>query len=248
MRRRYKLVGVVVAALLVVAFVRQVRNAREQARESVCNAHLYKMVFAMRLYHEQHGRLPPPYVVDEAGTPMHSWRVLLLPYLGYDELYSQYNFEEPWNGPNNSKLKNKMPDIYRCPNLGTVNSSQTSYFVVVGAGTAFPANRNVGIENFAGATDAELMITDDPTTTALVIESATRTTNWLEPNDLLLQDLLGDGEFERMLDECPDPAGIGVVFVDGKYFRISARTSAKDLRSMWTIQGGEFLNRASLQQ
>ena len=245
MRRRYKLFGVVVAALLVVAFVRLVHNAREQARESVCNAHLYKMVFAMREYHEQHGRLPPPYVVDEAGRPMHSWRVLLLPYLGYNELYSQYNFEEPWNGPNNSKLKNKMPDIYRCPNVSESNSFQTNYFVVVGASTAFPANQSVAIENFAGATDGELIITDDPTTTALVIESATRTTNWLEPNDIVLEEVLENGEFERMLDECPDPAGIGVVFADGKYFRISSRPSAEDLRSMWIIQGGEFLDRDS---
>lgn len=248
MRRRYKLFGVVVATLLVVAFVRQVRDARGQAAQSVCNAHLYKMVFAMYLYHAQHGRLPPPYIADKAGRPMRSWRVLLLPYLGYDELYSQYNFEEPWNGPNNSKLKNKMPDICRCPNVSEANSSQTNYFVVAGASTAFPANQSVAIEKFAGGTDGQLTLTDDPTTTALVIESATRTTNWLEPNDIVLEEVLENGEFERMLDECCDPAGVGVVFADGKYIRVSAQPSPEDLRSMWTIQGGEFLNRASLEQ
>lgn len=248
MRRRYKLFGVVVAALLFLACARFVQNARDQARESVCNGHIYKMVFAMYLYHDQHGRLPPPYIADKAGRPMHSWRVLLLPYLGYQELYDEYSFDEPWNGPNNLKLHNKMPDVYRCPNGCEENSSRANYFVVVGANTAFPADRSVTIQDFPGLIDGDVMITDDPATTALVIESATRTTNWLEPNDILIDEVLDESNFQQMLDESSDRKGIGVAFADRKYIRISSRPSAEDLRSMWTIQGGEFLNRASLEQ
>ena len=35
---------------------------------------------------------------------MHSWRVLLLPYLDRSDLYKAYDFTEPWDGPNNRKL------------------------------------------------------------------------------------------------------------------------------------------------
>ena len=32
-----------------------------------------------------------------------------------NELYNQYNFEEPWDGPNNRKLLDKMPAVYGYP-------------------------------------------------------------------------------------------------------------------------------------
>jgi hypothetical protein len=35
---------------------------------------------------------------------MHSWRVLLLPYLPQNVFYDQYDLDEPWNGPNNQRL------------------------------------------------------------------------------------------------------------------------------------------------
>jgi len=34
---------------------------------------------------------------DDEGNPLLSWRVHLLPHLGYDNLYQQFNLDEPWN-------------------------------------------------------------------------------------------------------------------------------------------------------
>ncbi len=36
----------------------------------------------------------------------------ILPYIEQKELYKAYNFDEPWDGPNNRKLIDKMPAIY----------------------------------------------------------------------------------------------------------------------------------------
>ena len=36
---------------------------------------------------------------------MHSWRVLILPYFCMGDIYNQYNFNEPWNGPKNRLLE-----------------------------------------------------------------------------------------------------------------------------------------------
>ena len=47
------------------------------------------------------GAFPAAYVADENGRPMHSWRVALLPFLEQSDLYSQYNFNEPWDSPEN---------------------------------------------------------------------------------------------------------------------------------------------------
>ena len=56
---------------------------------------------ALQAYHQANGCFPPAYIADKNGKPMHSWRVLILPYLDYDDLYKAYDFSEPWDGPKN---------------------------------------------------------------------------------------------------------------------------------------------------
>ena len=71
---------------------------------------------------------------------MHSWRVLLLPFLEQTPLYEKYRFDEPWNGPNNRKLADAIIAIYNCPSDdhgGTGNTSpMTNYVAIVGTETA----------------------------------------------------------------------------------------------------------------
>ena len=70
------------------------------------------------------------------GTPWHSWRVLILknaPY-PYSELYKVYRFDEPWNGPNNVRLSNRIGDYYRRQELDADGSLETSFVAVIGAG------------------------------------------------------------------------------------------------------------------
>jgi hypothetical protein len=49
-----------------------------------CINNLKQIGLAMHNYHDAHGCFPPAYIPDENGKPMHSWRVLLLPYLELD--------------------------------------------------------------------------------------------------------------------------------------------------------------------
>ena len=67
---------------------------------------------AVANYHDMYKCFPPAYVADESGRPMHSWRVLLLPFLSESELYNAYNFAEPWGSPNNRKLLTRRPSQY----------------------------------------------------------------------------------------------------------------------------------------
>lgn len=79
------------------------QSVREAARRVSCLNNLRHIELALHNYHNAHGCFPPAYIVDESGRPMHSWRVLL-PYLEQEALYDQYDFSEPWDGPNNRKL------------------------------------------------------------------------------------------------------------------------------------------------
>jgi hypothetical protein len=55
----------------------------------------------MHNYHGEHGRLPPAAVCGPDGTPLLSWRVLILPFIEQQALYRQFKLDEPWDGPHN---------------------------------------------------------------------------------------------------------------------------------------------------
>src|SRR5262245_52749889 len=111
--RALVLVGILalVAALLLPA----PRQAREAARRMQCSNHLKEIGLALQNYHDVYQSFPPAYVANGEGRPMHSWRVLILPYLGHKALYDQYHFDEPWDGPNNSQLHKEKVSVFCCP-------------------------------------------------------------------------------------------------------------------------------------
>ncbi len=96
-------------------------------------------------YHNEHGCFPPTRVVDEDGKPMHSWRVLLLPYIGKEEeeLYNKYDFTEPWDGPHNKALAESFrdgaaPHFYRVPHDEPEDKSWTTFVAIGEAEAAWP--------------------------------------------------------------------------------------------------------------
>ena len=52
-----------------------------------CANHLKQIGVALHTYHDAYGSFPPAFVADENGKPMHSWRVLLLPFLDEELIY-----------------------------------------------------------------------------------------------------------------------------------------------------------------
>ena len=74
-----------------------------------CKNNIKQIALALLMYEQAHGSFPPAYTADADGTPLHSWRVLILPYIEQQRLYDQYDFDEPWDGPNNSQLHGMMP-------------------------------------------------------------------------------------------------------------------------------------------
>src|SRR5678816_1789236 len=108
------LVVIAIIAVLIALLLPAVQSAREAARRSQCKNNLQQIGLALHNYHELCGSFPPAYFTDESGRPIHSWRVMILPQLDEMGLYSRYRWDEPWDGPNNSKLLSEMPAVYRC--------------------------------------------------------------------------------------------------------------------------------------
>jgi hypothetical protein len=171
-------------------------NAREAARRTQCAGNLKQIAAALNNYHGVHGTFPPAVIADKNGKPMHSWRVLLLPYVSEKSRYGKYNFQEPWDGPNNSKLLNPMPDIYRCPSDVRTGHGQgvwTSYVAVVGPRTAWPGVSARKIDE----------ITDGTANTILVLENRNADIPWMAPRDVSLEEVLGS-----FTSVDPQPAGV----------------------------------------
>src|SRR5262249_57243764 len=94
---------------------------------------------AMHNYQDDHGQLPPAVVYGPDGTPLYSWRVLILPYIEEQDLYKQFHLDEPWDSPHNLTLLERMPSTYKAPGrkAGLMPPGHTVCHVFVGKGAAF---------------------------------------------------------------------------------------------------------------
>ena len=173
-------------------------------RRTRCVGNLKTIGLALRAYHAQYGVFPPAYVADDQGRPMHSWRVLLLPFLDEQELYEMYDFSEPWDGEHNVTLFEKLPKVYACPAHHVGKSANTTYLALVGNRCAFRGT--------AGVPQADLP--DGMANTVFVTEAAYGNIPWTRPVDLQVADApkVGDRLFGFSSDH---PAGVHFLMGDG---------------------------------
>jgi hypothetical protein len=207
-----------------------VRWARDAAIACQSESSLNQLQFAMFCYHDKYGCLPPAYVADPSGKPMHSWRVLLLPQIEQHELYQQYDFSEPWNGPNNRKLADQMPSIFHCRSEPE-STTYTNFVVIRGPDTAFPGAESTTFDQF----------TDGLGETILIAEIADSAICWLEPRDLDV----GEMSFSANDEQRPSISssrgrGPFVGFASGiSGYWVSPSLAPEDLTALTTIAGGE---------
>jgi prepilin-type processing-associated H-X9-DG protein len=201
-------------------------------RRNYCMSRMRNVSLALQTYATEHnGQLPPAYIADENGHPMHSWRVLLLPYLGDDEraLYDQYNFDEPWDGPNNSKLADEIPEVYRCPEDDDPHTC-TSCVAIVGPHTLWP-----GIE--PRALDR---VPDGATNALLLVEVHNSGIHWMEPRDLHVGQMAMTVNPEAGQGiSSPHADSANVMFADGHGGPLSDDIKPELLRQLIDIDDGE---------
>ena len=173
------------------------------------------------------GTLPPAATFDKDGSPLLSWRVLLLPYLEQRELYVQFHLDEPWDSPHNKPLIDKMPRVFQCPS-GELSMGLTSYEVVVDPHSNFTGERS-GVAFKDG--------TDGTSRTLLVVEG-TRPVPWTKPGGLSLassEPALGMGS--------QHPGGFNVSTADGavRFVSMSGEhaITPSDLKALVTRDGQE---------
>lgn len=82
-----------------------------------CDKNLQAISMAILLYEKKNGKSLPVFSKDNRGKPLHSWRVLILPWLGSEErkLYEKIRLDEPWDSDYNRRFHQCNLPIFRCP-------------------------------------------------------------------------------------------------------------------------------------
>jgi RNA polymerase sigma factor (sigma-70 family) len=168
---------------------------------------------------------PAAAIVSPDGTPLLSWRVTILPYLGESEkaLYAEFHLNEPWDSPHNKPLLAKMPKVYAALKPGEPNV--THYLALVGGGALFDINKPVNVKSVT-----------DGTVTTLMIAEAVKPVPWTKPEDLAfmpgnLLSKLG-GQFED---------GFLAISADGAPWFVKKTINPRLLDEIVTRGGGEIV-------
>jgi prepilin-type processing-associated H-X9-DG protein len=221
----------VCGGILVALLLPAVQAAREAARRAQCTNNLKQLGLAMLNYEEAFGCFPPAYTTDEDGKPLHSWRVLILPYLEQNALYQGIDFDQPWDSPNNQFLSQMQMPLYRCSSAVQTYPQETSYVMIVGPGTLSdgPTATSIG------------QIADGMSNTIMIVEVANSGIQWAEPRDLPAENLAAGAAGGGI--GSAHPQVVNVLFCDGSVQSLSKDIDPQTLQGMSTIAGGEGVNR-----
>ena len=135
---------------------------------------LRQIALAAHNYESAHLEFPAHAIYAGTSTPLLSWRVSILPYIEQNNLYEQFDLDEPWNSPHNLSLIPLMPRYFATPGLA---NGVTNYLGVSGPNTMFELTDD-------GASFGS--ITDGTTNTIFIVQAdLDQAVPWTQPTDLL---------------------------------------------------------------
>jgi len=210
-----------VADCLAFGFQPAHRALEEARRRTNCSNNLHQIALGMLLYHHERGTLPPAYTIDANGKPLHSWRVLLLPYVGEEKLFSQIRVAEPWNSVHNCQFHDAAVAIYQCPSA-LAKRGDTTYSVIIGQHTAIRPAEGRSLDDLG-------------MNSVLVVERWTPVC-WMDPTSELTEAIALKGINRR--SECPEgigsqhPGGAQAALRDGSARFISHSLETAALQSL----------------
>jgi hypothetical protein len=233
--RMLQLIGTFVLLPIIFYYLLQPGVARGRPRGP---HNLKQLALALHNYHLEHGHYPPPYVADEQGKPLYSWRVLILPYIDQIELSKQFKDDEPWDSPDNRKL---LADLWVFMSNERTITGDTHFVAVAGEGTIWDPKQGVAAAD----------ITDSLNTTLLLVEIPSQGIAWSEPRDLSLDEalaILQDDTWEERSDNGyfvsthhrirKSPARL-VATADGAVHTLPPGINRADAMAFLTRAGGE---------
>lgn len=186
---------------------------------------LKQLALAMHNYESANNTFPAPYL-QSAGSPALSWRVALLPYLGLDDLYNQFNFSKPWDDPSNLPLLQQMPAVFRSP-ADSAGSASTHYLVPTGPNLIFN-----------GPTGTQFSAITDGTSNTLLIGESAAAVPWTAPQDLAIppNPTLASAGFSSIT-----PGYAPFAFADGSVRFLRSDIDSQTLQDLFQLNDGAVI-------
>jgi hypothetical protein len=222
----------VVGGAVVTLFLPIIQASREPAQQMACATNLKHIALALHTYHDIHNTFPPLYTVDKDGKPLHSWRVLILPFLEQTALYEKIRHNESWDSEYNKQFHNIVIDIYRCSANPKAQKNGLCCYAVIAGEVFLPAEKIA--QNGIGMTGTSSEKITDGMSNTLALVEVKEPFCWMNPTvDITLGDLIkGTNENGRIGSFHKD--GFNAAFFDGRVNFLSNSISKEILQAIGT--------------
>lgn len=194
----------------------------EPERHAKAVENLNRLTEALMAYKEDKGHYPPS-AQAKAGIKTLSWRVLILPYLGHQDLFEKFDLNMPWNRSPNKELIEFIPDELVSPERF---DSKTNWMLPAHRNYMFGDNRYPRDRNIEDGIENTLMlveVNDD-----LAVE-------WTRPVDFEPADL---GALKGSLGELRS-GGTLVAWANGWPSYVANSVSTKQWTNAFTYESGD---------
>ncbi len=213
---RPRIKSVIIALIpiaLMVALATGVWRVRTDSKEAICHGNMAGMAVHLFDYRDLYGHFPPAVFTGAGTKPLHSWRVSLHSYVERTtqnpEFDRAYHFDQRWDSPANLANSKEVPPMFVCPNNQGEPRRYTNYVALI--------DRGVSSLEWA---DAIPRNSPEAALRVLLIEHPNSDILWTEPRDLHSKEL-------PSLRVGSDPRGLGVIFADGHFRRLSVNEIGK---------------------
>lgn len=234
---------IVAIVLVVIALVLPPRRPHRGGEfRSSCRNNLKAIGLALHNYHDVYSSFPPAYIADEHGKPMHSWRVLILPYLDQQTLYDEYRFDEPWNGPHNITLQDRVPSIYHCPmrqqnreDFAPESESDrrlTNYLMIESTNGVFDGAHAPSLSEITDGTDQ----------TIVAVEAHNHAVHWMRPDDITPDEFLSELKASADEETAIHHGGVLVLMASGRVTSIRSDVPVETINALITKAGDETVD------
>jgi hypothetical protein len=152
-----------------------------------CASNIRSLHYSLVSFYFDHDYLIA-YTVDENNKPLHSWRVLLLPYIEEEELYKKIRLDEPWNSEYNSQFHNYDIPIYRCPGKTRHKQGTTNYFFITGIGSAFDKSGKYFGDKSQITSESSFVDSFKAGVQKVLLVESSKEVNWMCPVDITFEE------------------------------------------------------------